>query len=78
MLIDSNGKLGTVSSSRRYKDDIQFMGDITPALMRLRPVTFRFRMPYSDRREADPVRLDRRRVAEVLPDLAVFNADGQA
>jgi hypothetical protein len=41
--INSNGQLGTVSSSRRYKEDIQDMGDARSGLMRLRPVTFRYK-----------------------------------
>jgi len=35
--INSSGQLGTVSSSRRYKEDIQDMGDASSGLMRLRP-----------------------------------------
>ena len=37
----SNGQLGTVSSSRRYKEDIAEMATASSAIMCLRPVTFR-------------------------------------
>jgi hypothetical protein len=47
VLIDSNGQLSTVSSSRRYKEDIQNMGDASSGLMQLRPVTFRYRKPFA-------------------------------
>jgi hypothetical protein len=33
-VIDSNGQLGTVNSSRRYKEDIQDMGDSSGSLLR--------------------------------------------
>jgi hypothetical protein len=46
VVIDSSGQLGTVVgipfSSRRYKYDIESMGDATDGLMQLRPVTFRY------------------------------------
>lgn len=42
VLIDSNGQLGTVSSSRRFKFDIRDAAESTDDLMRLRPVTFRY------------------------------------
>jgi hypothetical protein len=34
VVIDSNGQLGTVNSSRRYKEDIQDMGDSSGSLLR--------------------------------------------
>jgi len=48
VVIDSNGQLGTVSSSRRFKEDIHDMGDASTNLMRLRPVTFRYQKPFAD------------------------------
>jgi Chaperone of endosialidase len=42
VLIDSNGQLGTISSSRRYKEDIQPIGDVSASLLKLRPVTYAF------------------------------------
>src|SRR6185503_7516937 len=48
VVIDSNGQLGTISSSRRFKEDIDDMGDASRGLMRLRPVTFRYKKPFDD------------------------------
>src|SRR6202035_1026802 len=48
VLVSSTGQLGIASSSRRYKEDIQDMGDATANLMRLRPVTFRYKQPFED------------------------------
>jgi hypothetical protein len=77
VLIDSNGQLGTVNSSRRYKEDIQPMGDVSAALLKLRPVTFRYKKPYADGGKPIQYGLIAEEVAEVLPDLAVFNKEGQ-
>ncbi len=41
--INSNGQLGTITSSRRFKNDIKDMGDVTDKLMQLRPVTFKYK-----------------------------------
>ena len=48
VVIDSTGQLGTVSSSRRYKEDIADMGDVSARLEALRPVTFHYKKPYAD------------------------------
>ena len=41
--VNSSGQLGTLTSSRRFKQDIQDMRDASDALLALRPVTFRYR-----------------------------------
>jgi len=66
VVIDSNGQLGTVSSSRRFKEDIHDMGEATADLMRLRPVTF---LQAAVRRwlRTDPIRSHRRRSRRGLP-----------
>jgi hypothetical protein len=48
VVIDSNGQLGIVSSSRRVKDDIADMGDVSHQLLRVRPVTFPYTQPSAD------------------------------
>jgi hypothetical protein len=48
VVVDTNGQLGTVSSSRRFKQDIQDMGDVSQRLAQLRPVTFRYIQPAAD------------------------------
>ncbi len=78
VVIDSNGQLGTVSSSRRYKEDINDMADTSDGLMQLRPVTFRYKKAYEDG-STKPVQygLIAEEVAQVYPDLVARNADGQ-
>jgi hypothetical protein len=77
VVVDSNGQLGTVSSSRRFKTDIQDMGDASRELMRLRPVTFRYKKPFSDGSTPMQYGLIAEEVAEVYPDLVAHSADGQ-
>ena len=48
VLISSDGKLGTITSSRRYKEDITPMNKTSEALFALKPVTFRYK------KELDP------------------------
>jgi Chaperone of endosialidase len=77
VLIDSSGQLVTVSSSRRYKEDIQDMGDASRGLMQLRPVTFRYKKPIADGSQPMQYGLIAEEVAEVYPDLVTHSADGQ-
>jgi hypothetical protein len=72
----TTGLLGHVSSSRRYKEDIQAMDKASEALYRLKPVTYRFK------KEIDPTQsLDYGLVAEdvanVDPNLATRDKKGQ-
>jgi hypothetical protein len=76
VVINSGGVLGTISSSRRYKDDIQPMDDVSGTLLKLRPVTFRYKQPDDDGTKPLQYGLIAEEVAEVLPGLAVFNQDG--
>ncbi len=77
VVIDSNGQLGTISSSRRYKEDIADMGEASERLRALRPVTFRYKTPYADGGKPIQYGLIAEEVAEVFPELAVRNAEGQ-
>lgn len=73
VLVDANGQLGTVSSSRSVKEDIADMGEASALLMKLRPVTFRYK-----ERPAWPLQygLVAEEVAEVAPGLAARAPDG--
>jgi hypothetical protein len=77
VVIDSNGQLGTISSSRRYKEDVQDMADASSRLMRLRPVTFRYKRPFDDDTKPLQYGLIAEEVAEVYPDLVARSTDGQ-
>ena len=77
VVIDSNGQLGTVSSSIRFKEDIHGMADVSRRLLQLRPVTFRYTQAYSDGAKPIQYGLIAEEVADVFPELAVRGADGQ-
>lgn len=77
VVIDSKGQLGTVSSSRRFKEDIQDMGEASRKLLQLRPVTFRYQKPFNDGSTPIQYGLIAEEVAQVFPDLVARSADGQ-
>ncbi len=77
VLIDTTtGQLGTVSSSRRFKQDIHEMGEASRPVLRLRPVTFRYRKPAADGSKPLQYGLIAEEVAEVMPELVVYDAEG--
>ena len=49
VIINSAGRLGTVTSSERFKDEIKPMDKVSEAILKLQPVTFRYK------HELDPV-----------------------
>lgn len=74
VLIDSAGQLGTVSSSRKVKDNINDMGSYSDVLYSLRPVTFNYKHHSS---ESVSVGLIAEEVHEVAPQLVVHSKDGE-
>ena len=76
VFIDANGKLGTVTSSARFKDDIKPMDKASEALLALKPVTFHYK------KEIDPTRTSQfglvaEEVEKVDPDLVVRDKEGK-
>jgi hypothetical protein len=74
--VDSDNKIGTLSSSRRYKDEITPMAKASEAILSLRPVSFRYK------KEVDPTRslsfgLIAEEVAQVDPDLVTSDREGK-
>jgi hypothetical protein len=76
VFVASNGKLGTVTSSRRFKKDIADMDAASEALLALRPVTFRYK-PELDNAGIPQYGLVAEEVAEVNPDLVVRDENGE-
>jgi len=50
VLVNASGKLGTTTSSARFKQDVRDMADASDVLMKLRPVVFRYARTPSARR----------------------------
>jgi len=74
VLIDSNGQLGTISSSRRFKKEIKPMHKASEAILALKPVTFHYKSDKTNRSEFG---LIAEQVAEVNPDLVVRDENGE-
>jgi Chaperone of endosialidase len=74
VVVSSTGQLGIVTSSARYKHDIHDMGGASAGLMKLRPVTFRYK---SDPTGTLQYGLVAEEVARVYPELVVRGSDGK-
>ena len=74
VVIDSNGQLGTMSSSARFKKEIKPMNKASEAVLALQPVTFHYR---TDKRDTPQFGLIAEEVAKVNPDLVVRDKNGE-
>jgi trimeric autotransporter adhesin len=72
--VNGNGRLGIAMSSARYKRDIHDMGSASAGLMKLRPVTFRYKNDPSGTLEYGLVAEE---VQRVYPNLVTYGADGK-
>jgi uncharacterized coiled-coil protein SlyX len=76
VLINGSNKLGTTTSSKRFKEDIKPMNKASEALYALEPVSFRYK------KEIDPVGMSQlgliaEDVEKVNPDLIVRDKEGK-
>jgi Chaperone of endosialidase len=76
VFIDANGKLGTTTSSRRFKDDIKPMEQASEALFSLKPVTFHYKKEI-DATGTSQFGLVAEDVEKVNPDLVVRDQEGK-
>jgi hypothetical protein len=77
VLVNSSGQLGTTTSSLRFKEEVRDMGAASADLLRLRPVTFRYKPAYDDGQRIEQYGLIAEEVAAVNPGLVQFGEDGQ-
>ena len=75
VIINSNGQLGTMQSSARFKEAIKSMDQTSEAILALKPVTFRYK------KEVDPEGIPQfglvaEEVEKVNPDLVARDAEG--
>jgi hypothetical protein len=77
VVVNSNGQLGVILSSRRYKQDIRDMGNASSKLMRLRPVTFLYRPEYVGGDQTLQYGLIAEEVVKIYPDLVAAGNDGK-
>jgi hypothetical protein len=74
MAIDVNGKVGTLPSSRRFKDDIKPMDKTSEAILALKPVTFHYK---SDKKCREQFGLIAEEVAKINPELVALDKEGK-
>jgi trimeric autotransporter adhesin len=77
VIIDNNGKLGTVVSSARFKEAIKPMDKASEAILALKPVTFRYKHDL-DPEGIPQFGLVAEDVEKVNPDLVARDTDGKA
>jgi hypothetical protein len=76
VIVDSTGHLGTITSSVRFKDDVQPMDKASEAVLSLKPVTFRYK------HDLDPAGIPQfglvaEEVEKVDPDLVARDEQGK-
>jgi hypothetical protein len=74
VVIDSDGQLGTATSSRRFKNEIKPMDKSSEAILGLKPVIFHY---SSDKTGTAQFGLIAEDVAKVNPDLVVRDKNGE-
>ena len=72
--VTSDGQLGIAMSSARYKRDIHGIGGASAGLMKLRPVTFRYKNDPSGTLQYGLVAEE---VSRVYPELVIHGTDGK-
>jgi hypothetical protein len=77
VLGNSNGQLGTVLSSRRFKEQITDMGDTSSKLLQLRPVNYFYKSEYDDGSHLRQYGLIAEEVSKVYPEMVAYDNDGQ-
>lgn len=73
VLISSGNQLGIAVSSRRYKENIQDMGNLSNDIFKLRPVSFNYTVG-DDR--SQQIGLIAEEVEEIMPSLCAYDGDG--
>lgn len=74
VLVSATGQLGTLVSSRRYKENISSLTTISKKFMQLNPVKFNYK---SDATHTPQYGLIAEEVENVFPELVVYNKDGE-
>lgn len=77
VFVNNVGKLGTMGSSARFKDDIQPIAGVRDKLHALRPVQFVYKPEFDDGSRQLQYGLIAEEVAEVFPELVVRDEQGE-
>jgi uncharacterized coiled-coil protein SlyX len=74
VVIDASGKLGTFTSSQRFKHDVKPMANSSESILKLKPVSFHYK---KDAKQTLCFGLIAEEVAAVNPDLVVRDKNGE-
>ena len=77
VVIDQDGQLGTIASSRRFKDDIKPMDQASEAILKLKPVTFHYKNRDVKNDLTPQFGLVGEDVEQVNRDLVVYDKNGK-
>jgi uncharacterized coiled-coil protein SlyX len=77
VMIDQDGQLGTVVSSRRFKKDIEPMDQSSEAILKLKPVTFHYKNRDKKQDLTPEFGLIAEDVEQVNRDLVAYGKDGK-
>ena len=75
-LVNSNGRLGTATSSARFKEAIEPMGNSSEAILSLKPVSFRYKKEL-DSEGAPQFGLVAEEVEKIAPELVSHDEQGK-
>ncbi len=76
VVIDTNGQLGSMTSSARFKDEIKPMGKASEAILALKPVTFRYKQEL-DPKGIPQFGLVAEQVEQINPALVAHDQNGK-
>jgi hypothetical protein len=76
VIVNAGGRMGTTTSSVRYKDGVRDIGADSEGLMNLRPVVFKYK-PEFDSSGLRQYGLIAEEVAEIYPELVVYDEQGR-
>jgi hypothetical protein len=73
VLVSDGNQLGTVASSRRFKRDIEDMGDVSSKIMKMRPVTFHYKAHKDNVLQYGLIAEE---VMEIMPEIVNLDEEG--
>lgn len=76
VFVNSEGRLGTLTSPARFKDEIKPMGNVSEAILALRPVSFRYKKDI-DPQGIPEFGLVAEEVEKVNPALVIRDPEGR-
>lgn len=76
VLVNSSDQLGTTTSTRNHKENIESMAHMSSQFRQLRPVTFQYKAPYDDGFKLKQYGLIAEEVSDVMPQLVQYDNQG--